>query len=174
MQLFLFANHKLKHIKAKCKSKPQYNQQAEKKNKACNLKTRNTILFNKQIDWCEMKIQIDGYGLLHFNWTCKLCLVQDLGLRLRKAGRQTEKSIKDTYPSVLIKPLTVPSAYSETMSPICRKLDAESDIFAIQSALQCGCFSLIFRSRTLFLQTLPDTAGVGNGFTHSWSVNASR
>lgn len=48
LSLSLFANQKLKHIKAECKSKPQYNQLAEKKNKACNLKTRKPILFNKK------------------------------------------------------------------------------------------------------------------------------
>lgn len=69
-----------------------------------------------------------------------------------KAGRKTEKSLKeDTYPSVLIKPLTVPSAYRETISPICRKLDAESDIFAIYSTQESGCFSLILRSPDTFL-----------------------
>lgn len=41
------SNQKLKHIKAECKSKPQYNQLTENKNKACNLKTRKPVLFNK-------------------------------------------------------------------------------------------------------------------------------
>lgn len=46
-------------------------------------------------------------------------------------GTKTEKLInRITYPNVLMKPLTVPSAYRDTMSPICKKLDAESDILA--------------------------------------------
>lgn len=36
-----------------------------------------------------------------------------------------------THPRVLMKPLTEPSAYRDTISPMCRKLEAESDILQL-------------------------------------------
>lgn len=41
-----------------------------------------------------------------------------------------------THPRVLMKPLTVPSAYRDTMSPIWRKLEAESDILQLVPRLR--------------------------------------
>lgn len=41
-----------------------------------------------------------------------------------------------THPRVLMKPLTEPSAYRDTMSPIWRKLEAESDILQLVPRLQ--------------------------------------
>lgn len=43
------------------------------------------------------------------------------------SGQKSE--IRATYPKVLMKPLTEPSAYRDTMSPMWRKLDLCSDIF---------------------------------------------
>ena len=53
-----------------------------------------------------------------------------------------------TYPRVLMKPLTEPSAYRETISPMCRKLDIESDIFGSFSCFQKQLKKLTF-SRTV-------------------------
>lgn len=52
-----------------------------------------------------------------------VCLVQSDQKNKLKFYR-----ISQTYPKVLINPLTEPSAYREAMSPICRKLDILSDI----------------------------------------------
>lgn len=38
--------------------------------------------------------------------------------------------LEKTYPRVLMKPLVDPSAYREQMSPMCKKLDILSDMFA--------------------------------------------
>lgn len=37
-----------------------------------------------------------------------------------------EKSVCFTHPKVLINPLTLPSAYKDTISPICKKADGDS------------------------------------------------
>lgn len=80
-----------------------------------------------------------------------------------KCGKNTNKSMRVTYPSVLMNPLTVPSAYRDTMSPMCKKLDAESDMLADVRMLE---------ARTL--QVSSWKAGVNTHFTHSWSRTTYR
>lgn len=58
-------------------------------------------------------------------------------VRVRAGGKEQAQGARSaTHPRVLMKPLTEPSAYRDTISPICRKLEAESDMLQLLRPLR--------------------------------------
>lgn len=89
-------------------------------------------------------------------------------VRVRAGGKeQGEGARSATHPRVLMKPLTEPSAYRDTISPICRKLEAESDILQLLRPLR-RCREAEAEAQVETVQTFPGAqsqtfsrAGVG-------------